>query len=285
MEPGQPSRTALGAAIHRAAHQVLEGGRLWEDPLAVRILGPSGEALARDAGTRPAQLGLRHFIVLRARFAEEALAAAHALGVRQGVVLGAGLDTYAYRTPLGDGLRLFEVDHAATQAWKRRRLAEAGIPEPEHLAFVPVDFEQEALVGCLARAGFDPDRPAFCSWLGVVPYLTETAIFATLADLAALAGGVRIAFDYGNPPEPGAAGEGGVHADLARRVAGAGEPLRTTFATDRLHAQLRGLGFQVLEDLGPADLRARYGSKDGQGHPLPSDRGGHLLLAATELTR
>jgi methyltransferase (TIGR00027 family) len=130
MQQGQPSRTARVAAAHRAAHQVLEQGRIFADPLAVRILGEDTEALVHDALQHPHKRAMRLFIAVRTRFAEDALTVAAAHGVRQLVVLGAGLDTYAYRNALGDRLRIFEVDHPATQAWKRERLAAAAIPLP-----------------------------------------------------------------------------------------------------------------------------------------------------------
>jgi methyltransferase (TIGR00027 family) len=100
MLQGQPSRTALGAATHRAAHQILEHGLIFNDPLALRILGIDAETVARQAAERPSSRRMRIFIAVRTRFAEDALAAAVEHGVSQLVVLGAGLDTYAYRTAL-----------------------------------------------------------------------------------------------------------------------------------------------------------------------------------------
>jgi methyltransferase (TIGR00027 family) len=267
----------MGAAVQRAAHQVLEGGRLFSDPLALRILGPAGEAAVRAAGLDPAKGRLRLFIALRSRFAEDALGHCFEQGVRQLVVLGAGLDTYAYRNPLGERLRMFEVDHPSTQAWKRERLAAAGIPIPGNLTYVPVDFEREALADGLVRCGFDPGQASFFSWLGVVPYLTEEAIFSTLGCIASLPGGARVVFDYGNPavspgPDPWAADR----EALAQRVASVGESLRSHFETHDLHARLTALGLRVVEDLGPALMRERFlGAREDA---LP-DRGGHILLA------
>lgn len=207
MQPGQPSRTALGAAAHRAVHQVLEGGRIFADPLAVRILGADIDVAVRDAEDHPSTRKLRLFIAVRTRFAEDALTAAVARGVRQLVVLGAGLDTYAYRTNLGENLRVFEVDHPATQAWKRQRLAEAAISVPSALSFAPVDFERETLADGLAAAGFDPAQQTFFTWLGVVPYLTDQAVFSTLGFIAGLPGGgpcrVRLRQPPGFGPRPG----------------------------------------------------------------------------------
>jgi methyltransferase (TIGR00027 family) len=169
MLSGTPSRTARAAAAHRAAHQVLEQGRLFADPLALRILGDEAETVVREAEADPSKRRMRLFIAARTRFAEDALAAAVQRGVRQLVVLGAGLDTFAYRSPHGDRLRMFEVDHPATQAWKRQRLADAAIPVPDSLVFAPIDFESETLADGLAAAGFDPARQTFFTWLGVIP--------------------------------------------------------------------------------------------------------------------
>lgn len=280
MQQGQPSRTALGAARHRAAHQLLEGGSIFSDPLALRILGADAAAAVRDSDDDPATKKLRLFIAVRTRFAEESLAAAVAHGVRQLVVLGAGLDTYAYRTSLGGRLRMFEVDHPATQAWKRRRLAEAGIPVPRALTFAPVDFERETLADGLSAAGFDPAQQTFFSWLGVVPYLTEQAVFSTLGFTAGLPGGAHVVFDYGNPPPSGAGRDelAPPGRTLAARVASVGEAFRSHFDTDPLHARLAALGFCEVEDLGPAAIRERYFANRGGSAP---DRGSHIVRATT----
>jgi methyltransferase (TIGR00027 family) len=150
MQVGQPSRTALAAATHRAAHQVLEQGRIFSDPLALRILGQNAETIAREAQEHPSRTRMRLFIAVRTRFAEDALVAAVGRGARQLVVLGAGLDTYAYRGPFRDRISIFEVDHPATQAWKRQQLDAAGISPPESLTFAPIDFERQTIAGGLA---------------------------------------------------------------------------------------------------------------------------------------
>ena len=279
MLQGQPSRTALGAAGHRAAHQMLERGFIFSDPLALRILGPDAEAAIGEAEREPGKRGLRLFVAARARFSEDALAAAVARGAAQLVVLGAGLDTYAYRTPLGDRLKIFEVDHPATQAWKRERLAAASIAAPPALTFAPIDFERGTLADGLAAASFDPARRSFFTWLGVVPYLTEQAVFATLGFIAALPGGAEVVFDYSNPPESiDAPRLRAFHEALAAHVAAAGEVFRSYFDTDALAARLRALGFAQIEDLGLAEIAARY----FPGPPRSfSGGGGHILRAAT----
>jgi methyltransferase (TIGR00027 family) len=279
MQTGQPSRTALGAAGLRAAHQVLEGGAIFADPLALRILGISPDDVDRNAEADVAHLRLRYFTALRPRTAEDALIEAVARGASQLVVLGAGLDTFAYRTTLGDRLRIFEVDHPDTQAWKRQRLADAAIPIPPTLTFVPVNFETETLLDKLAAAGFDTARRSFFTWLGVVPYLTETAIFATLAAIASLPRGAEVVFDYVNPSASiEQQGTRTAHEALATRVATLGETLQNAFDTDALRTSLIALGFRDIDDAGPQQLAARFFPDRATEPPR---RGAHVVRAAT----
>ena len=280
MQTGQPSRTALGAAFHRAAHQILDGGSIFSDPLAARILGSDAEAAVRSAPDDPSQRRLRRFIAVRTRFAEDALAAAVERGVRQLVVLGAGLDTYAYRSSLAETLRIFEVDHPATQAWKRQRLAEVAIATPRQLTFVPLDFERESLADGLTAVGFDPAQRTFFTWLGVVPYLSEQAVFSTLAFIARLPGGAHVVFDYANPPDSTANPDEYSTAcvALAARTASLGEAFKSFFETDLLRAKLAAQGFGEVEDFGPALIRERYFANRGSSS---RDRGGHVVRAAT----
>ena len=279
MQPGQPSRTALGAAGLRAAHQVLDGAAIFEDPLALRILGADADALVREvqAEADPYRQRLRWFIAIRSRVAEDALAAALERGTRQLVVLGAGLDTTAYRSPPSQDLRIFEVDHPATQAWKRLRLAEANIALPAALTFVPVDFERETLAEGLAAAGFDPAQQTFFTWLGVVPYLTKEAISSTLSQIAAHPGGAEVVFDYGEPRETIDPALRRQYEERAARVAAAGEPFLSYFVPDELHEALLALGFERIDDLDtPAMLKRLLG-----GAASPRRSPGHVLFAAT----
>ena len=202
---------------------------------------------------------MRLFIAARSRFAEESLAAVVARGVRQYVVLGAGLDTFAHRNPFAaEGLRVFEVDYPATQLWKQRRLADAGLVAPASLTFAPVDFERQTLADGLAAAGFDAVAPAFFSWLGVVVYLTRAAIGETLRFIAGVTDG-EVVFDYGEPVS--AFPEGHLRSlQLARaqRAARMGEPWITRFEPPEVAALLRELDFEELEDLGPAQIGRRF---------------------------
>ena len=274
---GTPSRTALAAAAHRAAHQVLEGGRIFSDPLAVRILGQDAESVAREAEQNPSRGVMRIFIAVRTRFAEDALAAAVERGARQLVVLGAGLDTYAYRNPFGGLLRVFEVDHPATQAWKRERLKAASIPVPDSVTFAPVDFERQTLAEGLAAAGYEPAQQTFFTWLGVVPYLSEDAVWSTLAFVAGQPGGAHVVFDYGDPPETLGPEARAYHDRHASRVESLGEAWVTYLEADALRTRLLGLGFSEVEDLGPAQIAARY-FPDRAG--AQRERGGHVVRAS-----
>ena len=200
MQEQQPSRTALGAAAHRAAHQTIDGGRIFEDPLAMQILGDDRDAILADP-RRLRATGLRLFIALRSAIAERALAkGVETRGVTQAVILGAGLDTFAYRNPFEGRVKVFEVDHPATQAWKRRRLSDTGIAVPDSMVFVPVDLEREPLMEALIANGFDANRRTFFVWLGVTYYLTRDAILKTFETIGAAPGGGEVAFDYGEPP-------------------------------------------------------------------------------------
>ena len=278
MQPGQPSRTALGAARLRAAHQLIDGASILADPLALRILGSDPETSLRHAQAHPSGPRLRWFIVARSRIAEDALTVATGHGARQLVVLGAGLDTLAYRTPLAERLRIYEIDHPQTQAWKRQLLAAAAIPLPETLRFVAVDFERETLADALASAGFDPAQRSFFSWLGVVPYLTEQAVFSTLGYIAGLPGGADVVFDYSNPAGAVASGGRAAHRALAEHVAAAGETFQSYFETPRLCAELTALGFNRVDDLGPEQVAARFFPAAERS---ASGRGGHIVHAAT----
>ena len=280
MQHGQASVTALGAAGHRAAHQVLERGFVFADPLALAILGQDAEGAIALAKERPERRGLRLFIAMRSRFAEDSATVAIANGVRQILVLGAGLDTFAYRLERTQDMRVFELDHPATQAEKRRRLTEAQIVEPAHVSYVAHDFEGGSMTAALKAGGLDPDRGAFVLWLGVTPYLTEEAVFATLGELASWPGGTEVVFDYANPPEavdePNARN---FHREMAERVAASGEPFRCYLDSAELDARARKLGFADIEDLDRAALVARY-PPDSPVAPRPGS-GGHVVRMAT----
>lgn len=201
---------------------------------------------------------MRLWFAARSRFAEDHLRAAVTRGIRQAVVLGAGLDTFSLRNPYAScGLHVFEVDQPDTQAWKRARIAEAGLTTPASLSFVPVDFEQQNLAEELHFAGFQPGIPAFFCWLGVVPYLHQDAIFAILHFIASLPDS-EVVFDYTEPLENYAPERRAHIASSAARAAAMGEPWLSYFDPATLSGLLYSLGFQDQEDLGLPDIAARY---------------------------
>ena len=275
MLEGQFSRTALTAAGLRAAHQTADGASVFVDPLAVKVLGEELQAHL-DRATDPAMRPLRIFVALRSRLAEDNARKRIGQGVGQVVVLGAGLDTFGCRVEPNDSLRVFEVDHADTQAEKRRRLAAAGVAAPAHLVFAPCDFEREALAESLAAVGFDEMSPATFFWLGVTPYLTRAAIAATLRFVAGLKGGASIVFDYANPTDSiDSPGHRLFHERMAARVAEMGETFRTAFATPDLHVLLKSLGALEIDDFGPRRIAELF----APGGPPPPENGGHILRA------
>lgn len=267
--------------MRRAAHQLYDHPVIFTDPLALRVLSDNAAAQVRtgiDQDNRnPWSRGLRAFLAVRSRFAEEELARAHAHGVRQYVVLGAGLDTFACRNPFPD-LQVFEVDFPDTQAWKRSRLEHAGIAIPPSLHFAPVDFERHSLEDGLSEAGFSRTEPAFFSWLGVVPYLTRAAAFGTLRFIAAMPKGTGVVFDYSIPREMMGERERDAFDELAARVARAGEPFRSFYSPAELAQDLRALGFTAIEDLDAGALRARWFPSEGSEQRLHG-RSGHILCA------
>lgn len=282
MNERQPSRTALGAAGYRAAHQLLEGGKVFSDPFARTILGDGADAIIAGLSAGPAHQGMRIFMAARSRFAEDCLGVAVSRGVRQTVVLGAGFDTFALRNPYSDfGLRVFEVDHPATQAWKRKRLSEVGLAIPASLSFAAVDFESDDLGHGLRDAGFDPDRPAFFIWLGVVPYLGRAAIAATLRYIASVPESA-VVFDYSEPLENYPPERRAGMVALGAYTAEIGEPWLSHFDPDEIAQELRGYGFGDLEDLGMSQIAVRYlGAPAGAPAGAPdSGPGGHVIRAA-----
>jgi methyltransferase (TIGR00027 family) len=245
MKTGRASKTALRVAIRRAAHQLVDRPPVLTDPVAVRLIGSGFARDMKRARHRVAQ-DFRFFLSVRSRYAEDLLAAFTAEGGSQYVVLGAGLDTFAYRNPFA-ALRVFEVDFPATQEWKRGLLAEAAIDLPGNLTFVPLDFEHQALAEGLAKAGFDNRKPAFFGWLGVVPYLTLEAFRTTLGVIAQLPAGSAVCFDYEAPPATLSPARQKIFHRLAGRVAEAGEPFRLFFAPGELESEVRRAGFQRFE--------------------------------------
>jgi methyltransferase (TIGR00027 family) len=262
-----PKPSAQRVATLRAAHQLLDDPLILDDPLALKILGDDNEAAIRahpDRYDDPLSKGLRISLAVRSRFTEDAWREAARRDVRQYVILGAGLDTYAYREP-AEAERLFEVDLPATQQWKRACLDAAGIGAPASLTYVPLDFERDTLAHALSRAGFRDDAPAFFSWLGVSMYLDEAAIQETLRFIASCAAGSAVVFDYIVTPSLLTPLEQ-LGMELVRaKVAESGEPWKSHFDPASLPDRIRALGFGAAVGIRPEDLNDTYlaGRKDG----------------------
>jgi methyltransferase (TIGR00027 family) len=260
MKPNEPSRTALIPARQRAAHQLLDHGSILKDPFAMKILQEDEEDVVQFANQHPlASIG-RLLTVARSRIAEDAFSEAVGRGIRQIVILGAGLDTFALRTPHGDRqIRIYEVDYPATQAWKRQRLAEAQLALSSWLVFVPVDFERDDLEEALAGAGFQQNAPAFFTWLGVLPYLTEDAIGSTLEYMASIPN-AEVVFDYMEPPQGFSEGMRGLVKERTEELAKLDERWASSFEPAGMAAFLRSHGFSDIEDISFQEVRSRFGS-------------------------
>lgn len=260
MQHGQFSKTAHRVAIRRAAHQLLDKPRVHDDPLALKVIGAEA-ALLLQQELHQQQDGraraLRAFLAARVRYAEDQLEVALAQGVSQYVVLGAGLDTFAFRNPHPE-LQIFEVDHPATQSWKLERLRDAGVPIPDSVAFVSVDLEQQSLSAALALAGFSVAQSAFFSWLGVTPYIKRDACMATLCFIAGMPKRSGVVFDFAVHPDLLDPGHRMVLAALSERVAAAGEPFQLFFHPEELARDLEGCGFCEVEMLAGEQINARY---------------------------
>lgn len=283
MEADQISRTALFTAYSRGFHQKQDQPVIFEDPMAFSLLSQKEQdriasllmdgfrlanpaAVAAFSDTQKAlgwlmQSGAAASIILsRAQYAEDCLEQSMASGVSQYVILGAGLDSFAYRRPkLVEKLQLFEVDHPATQGYKRQRLAELGWQQPQNLHFVPVDFNSQKLSDRLANSPFNPDMPAFFSLLGVTYYLPREVVLDTLAELARFASdGSSIVFDYLDEeafiPEKCAPRV----QRMLHHVASLGEPMLTGLDPLTLAEQLAPLGLNLHEHLSPWDIHNRW---------------------------
>jgi methyltransferase (TIGR00027 family) len=269
IQSGIPSRTALWVATLRAVHQLLDEPIVFEDPVAIQILG---NQLSNAVQQDPFQFndsmsrGLRAALVLRSRVAEDGLNQAVQADVLQYVILGAGLDTFAYRNPYRPlGLRIFEVDHPSTQLWKKALLNEAGIAVPLFLTFAAADFETTTLKDSLSEAGFRLDQPAYFSWLGVTHYLSEKAIFNTLRFVSSLPMGTEIIFDFRIRSELLNLIDRVLNDYLAQHSATMGEPWKSAFDPPNLQAKLLKMGFRKAEDLSSAELNQRYLSRRKDG--------------------
>ncbi|HML22242.1 MAG TPA: SAM-dependent methyltransferase [Aggregatilinea sp.] len=281
MTEKQAGLSAMGMAYMRAYHATHESPLIFDDFLASGLFTPEDLAQTDQtwagllqyvepelAATNPDPATALGWVVQsqgaitlgRSRYTEDSLQDALGRGVRQYVLLGAGFDTFAYRRPdLVDRLHIFEVDHPATQAIKRERIARQGWDDPANLHYIPLDFTHESLSDALVNAGFDPRQLSFFSWLGVSYYLTHAVVVDTLRSIVSIAAlGSTVVFDYMDT-------DAFIPEKTARRVqlmqfmaVQLGEPMKTGFDPAALAADLDRLGLRLDENLDPAATEARY---------------------------
>ena len=270
MAEPKASSTAITLVRLRAAHQILDAEpKILVDPIAVGFVpGSSADELRADAANlqRPIPRAVRATAVMRNRYVEDVLQEVAALGVRQYVNLGAGLDTFAYRQPAwAHALTLYDVEHPETQGWKQANLERLRIVPPANLRWCPLNLEERGLPESLAAAGFDPTIPACFAWLGVTQYLTDAAIETTLRFVRSLAVGGSIVFTFSSPLSSLGDEEQAIRRELAAMVASAGEPLRTEFEPTPLCNRLQAMGFSRVVYFTTEEANRRYfaGRSDG----------------------
>jgi methyltransferase (TIGR00027 family) len=293
----QASITAIGVAKMRAAHLLLdEDPTIFRDDFALRFSGSDSEAslradtsamLAEVASNVGPEVARRIFqatratMAMRSRYTEDALSRAIAGGITRYVILGAGLDSFAWRHPhLASAVEVIEIDHPASQQWKRRRLEELGIGQPPNLIFLPIDFEKQTLLDGLRDGGCPLEKPAFFSWLGVTQYLTRETVLGTFKQVGALPTGTEISFTFIVPQTLLAGDDQRFLAMAAGGAAARGEPWVTFFEPVELTSHLRELGFTRIEHFSPGDANIRYfaGRRDGLRAPGLE----HVMLAQVD---
>lgn len=303
MDKNKGSLTALLTAYARAYHAVHDQPKIFDDFLAyqffteeehlnfshnlaksLKFFDPERAAICRDQSEALSwymRIQGCPATISRSRYAEDCLEEALQKGVRQYVILGAGMDMFAFRRPdLAGRLEIFEIDHPLTQAFKISRLAELGWEQPGHLHFIPVDFTIETLATALGQSSYDPHKLSFFSWLGVTIYLARAEVMTTLRDIAGIApAGSAVVFDYLDTDSftPGKASR---QVQLMRKIVErVGEPLKGVFDPDKLAADLVGAGLHLLENLSPFDIEKLYfmGRNDGY------HAAGHMHFARAEV--
>lgn len=300
MEQNQVSMTAIMTAYIRYFHAQFDTPKIFDDFLAYHLLPEERRAIIEQALTSSLQFnetnvkalspqqmaslaGLLQFmgssiVLSRSCYTEDKLETAVEQGVKQYIILGAGMDTFSFRRlKLTDQLQVFEVDHPATQAFKRNRITELGWKVPSNLHFVPMDFTQEKLIAALMQSSFDLNAKSFFSWLGVTMYLTREEVLATLSDIAhSIPSGSTIVFDYHDNDTPDKA-TSDFRASLAQQ---ASELMQSGFDPSKLSTDLSGIGLRLLENLSPIDIEEQYFQERADGYHAAEHA--HLAYAVVE---
>jgi methyltransferase (TIGR00027 family) len=259
------------AAMGRVLHRDGPPPRILDDWLAADLAGEEGRTIldGMRANVTPARLhAFQAWTASRARFVEDFVLSAVADDIDQYVILGAGIDSFAYRYPdLVERLTIFEVDHPLSQAWKRHRLQELHISVPRNVVFAAVDFERQSLQDGLHAGDFAFERPAVVSWIGVTMYLAHDAIVATLDTVAGCAPGTRIVLSIDQPPEVLDDDGRALLADVSGTAARMGEPFISLFRRDEMEQLLREHGFGSVGHFGAPDATLRYFGGTAMGIP------------------
>ncbi len=266
----------------RAVHQIVDDSpKVLRDYVILQLLGQDvvDQIHANlERAQEPWAIGLRSHVLIRSRFAEDRLAAAVQRGISQYVIVGAGLDTFGYRQPgWAEGLRIFELDHPASQANKLDRLKSSGITIPNNVALVPVDLETSSLSDGLLPAGFDSSKPAFFSCLGVMVYLAEETAEAIFRFVASQQPTSEIVFTFSRPKSDLSPQEALHQSRISVAVEAMGEPWRTFYDPDVLLKKLEVMGFSNITFLTPEEAEENY--LKGRSDRLRAPRRGRIASA------
>jgi len=292
----KPSRTAFMTAVQRGYHNAsAPEPKILRDNLALDLAGINTveeagafisnmiETFAALSDPETARIFMGRIdgtVCMRSRVVEEKLALARGRGVKQLVILGAGLDTTAYRrTDLSEGLQVFEVDHPSTQMWKRERLGAANIDVPDNIKFVAFDFEHQTLAEALKMGGVQREKMTFFTWLGVHMYLTDEAVRSTLGVMGAYPKGSEMVMDFISPSY---VLEGGVPEDsvdyLQKVVTDMGEPVKSKYYESELEEILKSVGFSIVDFLSAKWLVDNYLGGEKKAFDMP-DKATSILTA------
>jgi len=268
MEEKKPSITAEMTAYVRAKHLLYDDPIIFEDPFAIEFISPRRRRFLKNPviGLLVSSTFYRHFspartsVLARSRYTEDKLEKATAQGITQYVIMGADYDSFALRRrDLSDFIRIFELDHPATQKAKKERLPKLNVELPKNLELIPVDFEKETIAEVLKRSSYICEMPTFFSWLGTIHFLTREAVFKTLRSLTSIAApGSEIIFDYLTPDALLNPKKLKRMNKKWRRFAYHGEPLITFFDPHLLVNEMEDHGLELIENLSPDEQKVRY---------------------------
>lgn len=302
MASRNPIGTAIMTAFMRGFHAVNDNPKIFNDTLAYELLPEEMRAelkqhlsesaaqmapefvkdcIDTEASFRLAVHTMAGPMLARARFVEDRLEDALGKGISQYVILGAGLDTFAFRRlDLADRLQVFELDLPAVQEIKQLRLAQLNLPKPHNLHFIPVDFTQQTLTSVLTRVEYDPRRLSFFSWMGVTQYLPLEAVWATLKDIVSLStAGSEIVFDYYDKSVFDPEATSSRIKYIMETTKNIGELIITGFEPSKLGIELANLGLSLLDNLGREEMQQRYFKECTQGYSA----GDYIHLACAEV--